>query len=574
MTAIKGDTRARPPRRGGRPRPAAVLAALVAAAGLAPGPLASRPEARVNIRGESRILTADPAPQIEPAISGDIVVYTDLRNGNADIYFYDLAAEREVRLTGAPQDEREPDISGRTIVYTDYGVSSGGGDIFAVAIGGGIVPVAVDPVSAQTNPAISGSLVVWEDSRDGNAEIYGRDLAAGVTRRLTATADAAESEPAVDGRRVVYTRAGADGECHVLLTDFDTGATAQISSGAACFRRPAISRDIVVYDGDPPDADNPQADLDVFVHFLETGEQMRIVLGLGQWNAHVSGPWISADKESNTPFPNLDVKLYNIPNTFPFGAVITEFNESANDIDRRRAVYGTDENGNPDIGLYEFIVGDNRAPVADAGPDRVVECARPSGTAVGLDGSGSFDEDQDIITFTWTGPFPEGSGTQTGVDPTVTLPLGGSSISLVVDDAQDVSAPDTVSITVAVRAEGLRPALLGLVPEDQPVPLPGRAARRGSVLALRLRLACGDEALTDAEVSAPRIVGLERDGVPVDLDGVDLAVGASGVGGLSFRSAGDQWFLALSTRHLEPGTYTLRVETPDGLRHAAAFILR
>ena len=42
---------------------------------------------------ESR-LTTNPADQYDPAISGDLVVYTDARAGNADVWYYDIGATR------------------------------------------------------------------------------------------------------------------------------------------------------------------------------------------------------------------------------------------------------------------------------------------------------------------------------------------------------------------------------------------------------------------------------------------------------------------------------------------------
>jgi len=83
-------------------------------------------------------------------------------------------------------------------------------------------------------------------------------------------------------------------------------------------------------------------------------------------------------------------------------------------------------------------------PVAEAGDDRTVECTGPDGTLVALDGGASYDADGDPLTYLWSGPF----GTRTGARPEVSLPLGIWTISLVVNDGQLDSAPDTVTVTV------------------------------------------------------------------------------------------------------------------------------
>jgi hypothetical protein len=86
----------------------------------------------------------------------------------------------------------------------------------------------------------------------------------------------------------------------------------------------------------------------------------------------------------------------------------------------------------------------NRSPLAVAGPDLTVECSSPAGTAVDLNGGVSADPDGDPLTFAWSGPF----GSATGATPTVTLPLGASTIQLTVDDGRGGSSSDTLDVTV------------------------------------------------------------------------------------------------------------------------------
>jgi len=91
--------------------------------------------------------------------------------------------------------------------------------------------------------------------------------------------------------------------------------------------------------------------------------------------------------------------------------------------------------------VYSFS---NQPPVADAGPDQTVEQTKYQGADVTLDGSGSADDGQlQPLAYTWA--WADGSAT--GVNPTVQLPLGTTTVTLTVYDGQ-YSATDTVVVIV------------------------------------------------------------------------------------------------------------------------------
>jgi hypothetical protein len=83
------------------------------------------------------------------------------------------------------------------------------------------------------------------------------------------------------------------------------------------------------------------------------------------------------------------------------------------------------------------------ALVARAGPDQVVECAGHQGTPVRLDASAS-DLEGTPVTLEWRGPF----GTVTGLQPTVTLPVGRHEVTLTATDRFGEKSTDIVVIEV------------------------------------------------------------------------------------------------------------------------------
>ena len=231
-------------------------------------------------------------------------------------------------------------------------------------------------------------------------------------------------------------------------------------------------------------------------------------------------------------------------------------------------------------GVITTLAGDGSAgggdplPIADAGPDRVVECSSPEGTLVRLDGSASSDPNGDPLSFAWRGPFLKSRGPVSGVDPQVLLPLGKSVLRLVVHDAQLVSQPSEATVLVTVRPQPAGQALASLVPEGSAIPISPQPWPRGANLLLELRLFCGQRPLGDAEVAPPCVVALAGDRGPIALDSLGAAGGKSDPACLPFHFHGTSWAYDLRTASLEAGTYLLTIRTPDGRRFCAGFVLR
>ena len=80
----------------------------------------------LSTKKEKRI-TTNPSASYYPAIYGNMIVWDDDRNGNWDIYVYDLATGQESHTTDK-LNQYYPDIYGDKIVWTD--MRNGNADIY------------------------------------------------------------------------------------------------------------------------------------------------------------------------------------------------------------------------------------------------------------------------------------------------------------------------------------------------------------------------------------------------------------------------------------------------------------
>ena len=139
-------------------------------------------------------ITNDAGNQQRPAIYENKIVWDDNRNGNSNIYMYDLGHDGEygtgddigeVRVTDDDTYQVCPDIYGNKIVWHDG--RNGNNDIYMYDLGAdgkfgtqddvGEVQI-TDNIAQQYEPAIHGNKIVWEDGRNGNWDIYMYDLGA------------------------------------------------------------------------------------------------------------------------------------------------------------------------------------------------------------------------------------------------------------------------------------------------------------------------------------------------------------------------------------------------------------
>ncbi len=205
--------------------------------------------AQVTIQGSTRQVTTDPSLQTDPSVSGDVVVYTDWRNGNGDIYMTDLLTGVETPVVVGPGDQILQDVSGGTVVYGDSAVS--GAEIimaYDIATGSRMQVTAGQP--SETAPTISYPWVCFQGSSSVGPTngIYAFDLTSSqaVTVIEESSVGANLLYPRVDGVRVVYQRNGVPG-WDVEIADLVTGSITQLATGLGTRPEPDGSGDRVAW---------------------------------------------------------------------------------------------------------------------------------------------------------------------------------------------------------------------------------------------------------------------------------------------------------------------------------------
>jgi beta propeller repeat protein len=138
--------------------------------------------------------------QLYPQASGDRVVWTDYRNGNGDIYMKNLSTGVESAIVTGKGDQIWPSIYGDRVVWMDN--ASGNWDVYMRDIADGDNVAIYKGAGQQMYPIINGNLVVWQDNRNKEFDVYVKDLVTENETCLTGKGD--QLYPDVSGNTIAW----------------------------------------------------------------------------------------------------------------------------------------------------------------------------------------------------------------------------------------------------------------------------------------------------------------------------------------------------------------------------------
>lgn len=305
-----------------------------------------------TLTGTEQQVTTAQADQFDPAISGNLVVYTDFSGVDADVWYTDLSTGIAHPVTTAPGDQQLTGVTNNRIVFSDWNTM----DVLVFDVTTGQTQNLTNGAGSNSlDPSISGNLVAWTDERDGNAEIYAKDLSTGEERRVT-NDELADLAPAVYDGIIVWQRADHyTGD--VLVYEWATGKTTQLTTTSyASEMFPDVYGHTVVYQREQ----GTPVDKNIVAYDLITGEEKVLDLVGDQENAHISGDFVSFN-DSASGISHMG--LWQLSTGEHFQVTEGASGQYLNDIDGNKIVYSDSQAGTLDIWMYNFSIEDT--PVDD-----------------------------------------------------------------------------------------------------------------------------------------------------------------------------------------------------------------
>jgi beta propeller repeat protein len=298
---------------------------------------------------ESRI-TTNAADQNYPAIWANIVAWHDSRNGNSDIYAYNIATTQEVRITTDTANQFYPDVSSSIITWDDF--RNGTWDIYYYDLtSGSQAGVVIDP-AGQSGSAASGYRVVWTDTRASNADIYYKDVSTGSGKALI-TYMTHQTQPDISGDLVIWTdkRAGAT-NIDIWGYNLATSQPFQVTFDTHNQQTPAISGQRVVWQ------DDRNGNWDIYMRDMSGGAEIPICTAAGdQTEPAIDGDIILwTDMRNGNP----DIYMFDLATSQEYPVCIDPATQQHPAVSQCRAVWADNRNGNWDI--YMADVGDPQPP--------------------------------------------------------------------------------------------------------------------------------------------------------------------------------------------------------------------
>ena len=288
-----------------------------------------------------------------PAMAGDHIVWTDKRNGNFDIYAYQISTATEFSISLADGDQLAPQISGDYVVWEDYRNGSGNADIYAYRFSTATEFAVTTAARKQRYPQIDGDYIVWQDERNNEADIYAYRISSGTEIAISnQSADGEQWAPQINGDTIIW-QSYQNGYTDIYGYSISTETQFPISQAGGSQYMPALSEKYVVW------VDNRNGDDDLYAYNLVTNQTILVSASAGQqWRPQISGDYVVWQDYRNG---NYDIYAYNFLTSIEIQISVRDKAQVFPVIDGDYIAWQDFRNDNYDIYAYRISTGEEIA---------------------------------------------------------------------------------------------------------------------------------------------------------------------------------------------------------------------
>lgn len=178
---------------------------------------------------------------VTDGLNGGIKGHTSIATVQVTVTEWFKGEPLDPNLSGA---QMYPEISNTRVVWQDQ--RNGNWDIYTKDISGGSSIAVTTHPSDQTMPSISGDIIVWQDMRNGNWDIYGYDISKG--QEFIISSDPGNQErPVISGEWVSWQDVRA-GNWDIYAYNINTQEKIRITSHERDQIHPAISGNVLTWE--------------------------------------------------------------------------------------------------------------------------------------------------------------------------------------------------------------------------------------------------------------------------------------------------------------------------------------
>jgi beta propeller repeat protein len=222
--------------------------------------------------GDVRRITHDSGGQYHPVIYEQWIVWADNRNGQFDLYGYNLLRGMEIQLTATPENETWPMINGKWVVCTEDAMGGADTNIRLLSLSNLAAIQMTSTNTEKERPCLASGKLIWADNVNGLKQIT--------------IGSVPDLQPVFRNHNTVAVTEGMaselqDGFTLLELWNQEAGVTAITRYTSLV---PTVESDTLIWDGNQPTGNNFSLEAGTFL-WVRFGQTHILDLGYGACSA-------------------------------------------------------------------------------------------------------------------------------------------------------------------------------------------------------------------------------------------------------------------------------------------------